>query len=327
MHLLLRLWKPTATDSDSDPRRRRRKPRLERRNAMKNIDYEPPSSSLSDTSSPRNVRSLDLQPCTEQISFRVDGDGEIDLICEKLGLSGPEDLAISVAAWEAMKVRSSSDVLPRSRFQQEQQPEPSSSSASAPEARTDVEEDCAADSMARVGVRIENSLNRELPLSCGGGIKGARPPVLTPPPLMSLPVLDGACSTWELVRSFAQEDGCGGRRNFDDEDDESEGDDVEVPEDDAEGRGYSEGDVDAVEISVVALFGSEEGREAACREMGEFSGCSFTTSNDDDSSSTTTESMFIISPNGRFKRNIRTWIRGGRLGSGSFGTVYEGISE
>ncbi|WOL01046.1 hypothetical protein Cni_G09759 [Canna indica] len=42
--------------------------------------------------------------------------------------------------------------------------------------------------------------------------------------------------------------------------------------------------------------------------------------------STTTET-FIISPNGRFKRKIRSWMRGVHVGSGSFGMVYEGISE
>lgn len=54
---------------------------------------------------------------------------------------------------------------------------------------------------------------------------------------------------------------------------------------------------------------------------------SLSTTNDDDASSTTTEAMFIISPNGKFKRKIKSWMRGALLGSGSFGMVYEGISE
>ncbi|KAL0909010.1 hypothetical protein M5K25_023531 [Dendrobium thyrsiflorum] len=45
----------------------------------------------------------------------------------------------------------------------------------------------------------------------------------------------------------------------------------------------------------------------------------------DDSSTSTTE--FVISQNRRFKKKNRSWIRGSRLGSGSFGTVYEGISD
>ncbi|GLT57755.1 hypothetical protein SLA2020_307050 [Shorea laevis] len=52
---------------------------------------------------------------------------------------------------------------------------------------------------------------------------------------------------------------------------------------------------------------------------------SFHTANDD-FSSTTTETTSNISPNGRFKRNITRWRKGKRLGRGSFGSVYEGIS-
>uniref|UniRef100_A0A0D3FGH8 mitogen-activated protein kinase kinase kinase n=1 Tax=Oryza barthii TaxID=65489 RepID=A0A0D3FGH8_9ORYZ len=60
----------------------------------------------------------------------------------------------------------------------------------------------------------------------------------------------------------------------------------------------------------------------------EFTGTSsLSTTNDDETSSTTTESMFYISPNGRFRRKIRSWYRGMLLGSGSFGTVFEGISD
>jgi mitogen-activated protein kinase kinase kinase 1 len=47
-----------------------------------------------------------------------------------------------------------------------------------------------------------------------------------------------------------------------------------------------------------------------------------------DTASTTTEFMFYISPNGTSSRKkIRSWSRGMLLGSGSFGTVYEAISE
>ncbi|RVW17762.1 Mitogen-activated protein kinase kinase kinase 1 [Vitis vinifera] len=52
-----------------------------------------------------------------------------------------------------------------------------------------------------------------------------------------------------------------------------------------------------------------------------------TTSNDDDSSSTTTEPMSNISPNGSLRPSFTNWMKGAFLGSGSFGTVYEGMSE
>ncbi|KAL5727112.1 mitogen-activated protein kinase kinase kinase [Ranunculus cassubicifolius] len=51
--------------------------------------------------------------------------------------------------------------------------------------------------------------------------------------------------------------------------------------------------------------------------------CSFLESNDDDSSSTTTDPMYVISPSARFK----SWTKGSLLGSGSFGTVFEGLSD
>ncbi|PUZ60239.1 hypothetical protein GQ55_4G108100 [Panicum hallii var. hallii] len=47
---------------------------------------------------------------------------------------------------------------------------------------------------------------------------------------------------------------------------------------------------------------------------------------DEDDASRTTESWRSISPNGR-RRKIRSWKRGKLLGSGSFGVVYEGISD
>ncbi|CAM0885380.1 unnamed protein product [Alopecurus aequalis] len=54
---------------------------------------------------------------------------------------------------------------------------------------------------------------------------------------------------------------------------------------------------------------------------------SLSTTNDEDASSTNTEPVFNISPNGKSNRNITSWICGGIVGSGSFGTVYEAISD
>ncbi|XP_061337199.1 mitogen-activated protein kinase kinase kinase 1-like [Gastrolobium bilobum] len=71
--------------------RKRLKPRLERRNAMKKIDYEPDD----------EIETTFLE---NQTSFRI--DGEFDHIFRSLGLSGPEDFAIPTAAWEqAQKAR------------------------------------------------------------------------------------------------------------------------------------------------------------------------------------------------------------------------------
>ncbi|CAN7070852.1 unnamed protein product [Brassica oleracea var. botrytis] len=54
----------------------------------------------------------------DRTSFRLlaaGGDGELDRIYKSLGVSGPDDLAISFDAWEASKMRSSSGIV--NRFQ------------------------------------------------------------------------------------------------------------------------------------------------------------------------------------------------------------------
>ncbi|KAL0360159.1 UNVERIFIED_CONTAM: Mitogen-activated protein kinase kinase kinase [Sesamum radiatum] len=91
------------------------KPRLDRMNAMKNINYEfsPSSTSASSSSSfysaeeSQRTRSLDFYG--GKTSFRIDGvDGEIEIFCQTLGFSGIDDFAIPAEEYEAMKVRSSS---------------------------------------------------------------------------------------------------------------------------------------------------------------------------------------------------------------------------
>ncbi|RVW17727.1 Mitogen-activated protein kinase kinase kinase 1 [Vitis vinifera] len=99
------------------PKQKPRKPKLERRNALRHIDYDASASSSSssfDDSLALHTQSLDL---SDRSSFRIHGtEGEVDEICRSLGLSGPDELSIPEAAWEAWKVRSNSDVLPRTRF-------------------------------------------------------------------------------------------------------------------------------------------------------------------------------------------------------------------
>ncbi|KAK4782930.1 hypothetical protein SAY86_007304 [Trapa natans] len=102
----------------------RGKPRLERRNAAKNFDYDPylTASSTDDPSSPsssssiRTTRSLELN---DRTSFRIQGnDGEFDRICHSLGLSGIDDFAIPSKIWQSSKIRSSIDPSPQSRLNQ-----------------------------------------------------------------------------------------------------------------------------------------------------------------------------------------------------------------
>uniref|UniRef100_A0A2P2LCL0 mitogen-activated protein kinase kinase kinase n=1 Tax=Rhizophora mucronata TaxID=61149 RepID=A0A2P2LCL0_RHIMU len=300
MHHLPRLFNHSKGTASMGPKDRRRS-RLTRCNAAKDIEYDSASlsSSLDDSMSAMVTRSL-----PDRTSFRIEGtEGELDRIFGSLGLSGPEDFAIPAVAWEAIKKRSASDLLPRSRL---------SGLNNLEVERVEVDhqlqhgEELEQESQlfARVldGVRIidGNELNRDQSAEsikssacCGvacsvtGGIKGARPPLLKPPPSMTLPVIDDACSTWDILRNFGPESAGG---PFDDE----------------------------VRPALDVVVSKREEEDSLY---------SFTTSNDDDSSSTTTELQSNISPNMRFRRIIIGWEKGELLGHGSFGSVYEGISE
>ncbi|KAI6686809.1 hypothetical protein NL676_032722 [Syzygium grande] len=92
------------------------KRRLERRNVAKHYDYNVSSLSHSpnDSSASLHTWLLDL---FKQTRFRVEGGkGKIDWIFWNLGLSRIDDFAISIATWEARKIRLSFDLLPRSRL-------------------------------------------------------------------------------------------------------------------------------------------------------------------------------------------------------------------
>lgn len=306
------------------------KPKLERRNAHKHIEYDAvySSSSLEDsTSSSLHTRSLDL---SDRTSFRIEGvDGEFELICERLGFSGPEDFAIPEAEWAARKIRSSSDVLPRSRLQGLIDP-------IIEEAEDTEESEGLAEFRERIvdGLRIGDGTeltraDRGESSGCcvtggrgggdggGNGIKGIRPsPVLKPPPAMRLTVIDDGCSTWDLLKDFAPDErarlmiGYGSSSDEEAEEDKEEKVEEEEEEEEVE--------VVTVKREVVA----EEENVVRLGEIAElFESCSFTTSNDDDSSSTTT-----VSPNGRVRPDTTTWEKGTILGRGSFGSVFEGIA-
>lgn len=296
------------------PKQKPRKPKLERRNALRHIDYDASASSSSssfDDSLALHTQSLDL---SDRSSFRIHGtEGEVDEICRSLGLSGPDELSIPEAAWEAWKVRSNSDVLPRTRFNRLHSSKRKESEVKVDDGVVDDLADGFEDSVScsdAIGRRRETS---ELSSSrivggvggCGGGIKGVRPPFLSPPPLMSLPVISDGCSTWDILKSFGP--------------DADGGSSVVV-----EGGSSSEDDeFDAALVKGEDVNGLRNDEIALLSESYSFT----TTSNDDDSSSTTTEPMSNISPNGSLRPSFTNWMKGAFLGSGSFGTVYEGMSE
>lgn len=303
MHHIPRFFNHSGKQKLMDSKHKKgRKPKLERRNAQKNIDYEAttPSSSNSDEYGLR-TRSLDIPPFSDRTSFRVEGtEGEIYVICESLGLSGPDDFGIPVAAWEARKMRSTSDILPRSRLNMLDY------NTRAGELADKFSETVRVSDAGEEKVEPVMLINPLTTAAAGGGggvggrgIKGVRPPVLTPPPVISMPIIDNDRSTWDILRSFAPDGDIGSRFVY-------------------EGGFSSDNDEG---------FNGESGeRESAVLSES----CSFTTSNDDDSSSTTTEPPSNISPQGRFRRFISSWDnweKGKLLGRGSFGSVYEGITN
>ena len=107
--------------------KRNSRPKLDRRNTLKNVEYDASSTTSSslhpsalfhiaasavdndndndDLSSigGHQSRLLDLPPFFHnQKSFRIKGtDSEFDLICRLLGLSGIDDFSIPIADWEA----------------------------------------------------------------------------------------------------------------------------------------------------------------------------------------------------------------------------------
>ncbi|KAL9141269.1 hypothetical protein ABFS82_14G091800 [Erythranthe guttata] len=333
------------------------RPRLDRRNAVKNIDYDaaesaPPSSS--DERSVYKTRSLDL-PLSSRTSFRVEGaEGEVDQIFQDLGFV-PDDFSISAAAWEASKGLSHSGNLKTASS------EPSDLnelvdyfdarvrvSDAEVEDVVDVNSGGFRDEVGefevenklitngglgivgirqsnlapaplitqssdpgefrnRVGARInigngeekelsENNVRSEVAGNGDWGIKGSRPPLLSPPPVKMPSVVDDSSSTWDIFHAFGPEDAQ---------------------------------DLYAVnEVEEYTEVEREEQRNddvANTRGLGLESRSS--SSNGGDSVHSMGESNHTISPSGSFRCSIMSWQKGDFLGSGSFGTVYEGFTD
>ncbi|KAL1214693.1 Mitogen-activated protein kinase kinase kinase 1 [Cardamine amara subsp. amara] len=111
--IIARMKKSSGRRGDGTPVRR-----LERRHAARNINYDAASSSTSSSIEDLSVSTTSLMTRSlefpDPTSFRIGGgDGEMDRIYRSIGVSGPEDLAISSDAWEASKKRSASDIIDR----------------------------------------------------------------------------------------------------------------------------------------------------------------------------------------------------------------------
>ncbi|XP_074557380.1 mitogen-activated protein kinase kinase kinase 1-like [Curcuma longa] len=279
-------------------------------------------------------------------SIRSSIEGKVHRICRSLGLDGPDDFGISIDDWEWHKRRSSSDIRPRSRLLQidssahidpifpSEDLSPASDSVPSEPISAPVEEQGHQMDPAEKDVRLpyfqtagatvsdpEPAKSPMTPVTSGDrGIRGVRPPalssprprldnnspsILKPPPSMNRPVIDHESSTWDIVRSFAQEESdldAGRWKPEDLENIEDEG--IHVAEEVNE------------EVSQ-EIHVAEEVNEEVSQEL----------SFGDDESCITTETTLTISANGRLGRKIKSWTLGVLLGNGSYGMVYEGMSE
>ncbi|KAL2339840.1 hypothetical protein Fmac_007780 [Flemingia macrophylla] len=298
-------------DHTMDRNNPRRQPRLERRNALKYSEYDA-GSSLDEGLYTRSMEFYD------RTSFRIEGvEGEFDRICRSLGLSGPEDFAIPAAAWEAMKFRSSSDILPRLKLDNlEIHEEDVEETKIEPADEAELSQECG-DRKVKVKVtdRVRVRETDDSSESCGG-IKGVRPPMLKPPPGAKVDAVDSACSTWDLFRDLAPQGEVFPLNHSE-----------EVERGGAEKEEREVGGVSPKREEEVSVDNAARFAEIVA---GLSESSSFSTSNEDDSSSSTTDPKSTnISPNARIKRIITagSWQKGEFLGGGSFGSVYEGISD
>nr|GEZ45190.1 hypothetical protein [Tanacetum cinerariifolium] len=215
---------------------RQKKPirKLERRNAFKNSDYEPPSTtSPSSSFSSSSSSFLDLQnrTCSSLDSYRIEGsvDGEVDFICRSLGFNGPDDFAISADDWAAHKpcspvvsrgvrnppIIAHADVMVTGigGCCADVSSAVAKSSDDVSKARIGAGRDVSMsmgfgnDDVIRTGIRDNaDRVKGDGDVEGKSGIKGVRPPLLARPPVMSpRVVLDDPGSTWDLVRSFGPE--------------------------------------------------------------------------------------------------------------------------
>ncbi|KAL8138337.1 hypothetical protein V2J09_004338 [Rumex salicifolius] len=266
-------------------------PKLDRKNASKNIVYTPSSSLPSSSSSSSSTTSTSTAPRTRSLdpnhssdrSFRIRGNADqLEQVLEGLGISGPDAFEIPKEAWEAYKSSSDPVRQPKCLF-----------------------DDDVTEATQSEEFKVEDVFEKHLhPARTSNstmsiGIKGDRPPLLSPPPAMSLhgTGIDMACSTWDLVKGLAPED--------------DGGSDLYPPV-----RGDSSEDEADDDIE-------SHGQHLESSKFKRSESYSFTSSHEDDSSSTTTDN----SPSMRILQVIPgDWQKGRLIGKGSFGTVYEGIS-
>ncbi|GAY58424.1 hypothetical protein CUMW_186870 [Citrus unshiu] len=87
----------------------------------------------------------------------------------------------------------------------------------------------------------------------------------------------------------------------------------------------------ASKVRRIQDFADDVGRIQDCADDVEYVPHNDDDDDDDDSKghpiSVNMEPVYIVSPNGKFRRRLLSWQNGELLGSGSFGSVYEGLAE
>lgn len=294
-------------------KQKRLRPKLDRRNAIKNCDYQaadsPSSSSSFDDSSTTESRFFSLSTVSAGRSFRIEGvEGEFDRICRSLGLS-IEDFAIPAAAWEASKVSSPSSQLRKCSFGDQVRTEDEELSDSLAGNVSGISDELTSVVESK---EIDNAVIRESKIEARANdgsihtdsitvyrIKGFRPPHLAPPPGVSQRAVDDGSSTWDILKAF-------GPADYKELDDFKQDDGIT-------GRQM------VGSLGYAARIVSESCSDTSNDE----NDCG----NNGDSCNAMTEPIYCISPGDSFSRKIDSWQKGDFLGSGSFGTVYEGFTE
>jgi mitogen-activated protein kinase kinase kinase 1 len=284
--------------------------RLERINAIRNAEYH--------AAAPSPGFEINLG----RSSFRIRGgsDREIELLYSSLGLSGPDDFAIQPSVWAAA-VRSHLDLSSRDDSTTLDKPPENQSAVDFEDFSASIKKSLIEEENGRTTAVIElhkeeESANEDckvssvLPLvrdvreepTCIEEIKVGSVLPLPPgrlsiasPPSIRLPPIERADSTWDILKSFAPE-----------EDDMSGGELEERWKE--EGGGVRVGvTVNSHAESISKKADETVGLQMNLREEG--------------------GEVIGISPHGSLKRTISSWSKGDLLGSGSFGSVYEAISQ
>ncbi|CAM8972023.1 unnamed protein product [Rhodiola kirilowii] len=287
--------------------KKKKGPRLERLNAMRYTDYEASGMYDSSASTSGECCAYWTGSVGGDRSFRIEGaEGEIARMCRSMGLSGPDDFDISNEAWEALKGRGFGDVVR----------EMSVCGNPNFDYLGQTEEELLVDDLAgRVGGSVRTCEEaaelgeiREVDVSgLGRGIKGTRPPVLEAPVGMGFPMMDGSRAAWDVHMAYVPDvvRSCSliSQARFSSLNGEFCEDNKVISERDG-------------------IVGAGHGRmDTQCDSY------IFSTSNDGDDSSMNSEPTPYVSPSDRIKPNIQGWMKGGLIGRGSYGSVYEGISE